>query len=159
MLAERIGDGDLEALFAAAPAAITSQLRLRQTGGLVAIDLPRMSPATRKRVDADLAAALATDPRHPEWIGRSRAGMVELRLPHGRAAPASYEADQIATSVLAVLREIARRPTIAAPVIDLSPDMADWLRGPGAAALASLDRTVTPVVSSQALTATLREPL
>ncbi|MEX0503887.1 ribonuclease E/G [Alphaproteobacteria bacterium LSUCC0719] len=153
------GDGDLEALFAAAPAAITSQLRLRQTGGLVAIDLPRMSPATRKRVDADLAAALATDPRHPEWIGRSRAGMIELGLPHGRAAPAGYEADQIAISVLAVLREIARRPTIAAPVIDLSPDMADWLRGPGAAALASLDRTVTPVVSSQALTATLREPL
>ena len=152
------GDGDLDALFAAAPTAIASQLRLRQTGGLVAIDLPRMSPATRKQVDASLVAALAADPRHPEWIGRSRAGMIELRLPHGRAAPAGYEADHSATSVLAVLRSIARRPTIAAPVIDLSPDMASWLRGPGAVALASLDRAVTPVVSSDALTASLREP-
>lgn len=152
------GGGSLEALFAAAPAAIASQLRLRQTGGLVVIDLPRMNPATRKKLEAELAAALAADPRHPEWVGRSRAGMLELRLPHGRAGPASYESDPNAAAVLAVLRRIARRPTLAAPVIDLSPDMAAWLRGPGAAALASLDRPVTPVVSSEALTATLREP-
>ncbi|MEK9935533.1 MAG: hypothetical protein VW619_03800, partial [Rhodobiaceae bacterium] len=111
-----------------------------------------------KQVDADLIAALATDPRHPEWIGRSRAGMLEVRLPHGRSGPAGYEADKVATSVLAVLRAIARRPTLAAPVIELSPDMAAWLKGPGAAALAVLDRPVTPVVSSEAMTATLREP-
>lgn len=152
------GDGSFEALFAAAPAAIAAQLRLRQTGGLVVIDLPRMKPATRKQVDADLAAALAADPRHPEWIGRSRAGMLELRLPHGRSGPAGYEADRVASSVLAVLRAIARRPALAAPVIDLSPEMAVWLKGPGAAALALLDRPVTPVVSSGAMTATLREP-
>ncbi|OUX19909.1 MAG: hypothetical protein CBE09_00370 [Rhizobiales bacterium TMED249] len=152
------GDGGLEALFAAAPAAIASQLRLRQTGGLVVIDLPRMNPATRKKLDGELAAALAADPRHPEWVGRSRAGMLEVRLPHGRVGPASYEADPTAAPVLAVLRRIARRPTLAAPVIELSPDMAAWLNGPGAAALASLDRPVTPVVSSEALTATLREP-
>lgn len=152
------GDGGLEALFTAAPSAIASQLRLRQTGGLVAIDLPRMNPATRKKLDAELAAALAADPRHPEWVGRSRAGMLEVRLPHGRAGPASYEADPIAAPVLAVLRRIARQPTLAAPVIELSPDMATWLNGPGAAALASLDRPVTPVVLSEAMTATLREP-
>ena len=99
----------------AAPAAIAAQLRLRQTGGLVAIDLPRMKPATRKQVDAALIAALATDPRHPEWIGRSRAGMLEVRLPHGRSGPAGYEADKVATSVLTVLRTIARRPPLAAP--------------------------------------------
>jgi len=153
------GDGGLEALFAAAPAAIASQLRLRQTGGPVAIDLPRMTPATRGKVDSELAAALAADPRHPEWIGRSRAGMLELRFPHGRPGPAGYEADPVAISVLAALRAIARRPALAAPVIDLSPDMAVWLKGPGAAALASLDRAVTPVVSSGALTATVREPV
>ena len=152
------GSGSLEALFAAAPAAIARQLRLRQTGGLVAIDLPRMAPAIRKRLDSDLVAALATDPRHPEWIGRSRGGMLEIRLPYGRPAPASYETDPVATSVLAVLRDIARRPALAAPVIDLSPDMAAWLHGPGATALASLDRPVTPVVSSETQTATLREP-
>jgi hypothetical protein len=152
------GDGSLEALFAAAPAAIAAQLRLRQTGGLVAIDLPRMKPATRKQVDAALIAALATDPRHPEWIGRSRAGMLEVRLPHGRSGPAGYEADKVATSVLTVLRTIARRPALAAPVIELSPDMAAWLKGPGAAALAVLDRPVTPVVSSEVVTATLQEP-
>ena len=152
------GDGSLDSLFAAAPVAIASQLRLRQTGGLVTIDLPRMNPATRKKLDAELAAALNADPRHPEWVGRSRAGMLELRLPHGRAGPASYVSDRIAAPVLAVLRHIARRPTLAAPVIDLSPDMAAWLKGPGVAALASLDRPVTSVVSSEALTATLREP-
>ena len=152
------GGGGLEAMFAAAPVAIAEQLRLRQTGGLVAIDLPRMEPAIRKRLDTDLAAALAADPRHPEWIGRSRGGMLELRLPHGRAGPASYEADLVATSVLAVLRAIAHQPALAAPVIELSPDMAAWLNGPGAAALASLDRPVTPVVSSETRIATLREP-
>lgn len=151
------GDGSLEALFAVTPTAIASQLRLRQTGGLVAIDLPRMTPATRKKVNAELAAALDMDPRHPEWVGRTPGGMIELRLPHGRAGPASYEADALSTAVLAVLRTIARRPTLAAPVIDLPPEMASWLKGAGATALASLDRTVTPVVSSEALTATLRE--
>ena len=152
------GDGSLEALFAAAPQAIASQLRLRQTGGLVAVDFPRMTPAIRKRLDADLSAALATDPRHPEWVGRTRGGLLELRLPHGRPSPAGFEVDPVATAVLAVLRIIARRPALASPVIEMTPEMASWLNGPGAAALASLDRAVTPVVSSEAQTATLREP-
>jgi len=152
------GGGSFESLFAAAPAAIASQLRLRQIGGLVVIDLPRMNPTIRKQLDADLAAALGADPRHPEWVGRTRAGMLEVRLPHGRAGPGSYEADPIAAPVLAVLRRIARQPALAAPVIELSADMAAWLKGPGATALALLDRPVTPVVSSEALSATLREP-
>ena len=59
---------------------------------------------------------------------------------------------------LAVLRAISYRPTLAAPVVDLPPEQAEWLRGPGQSALASLDRKVTVVVSSEAETATLREP-
>ena len=152
------GMASLEALFAAAPAAIASQLRLRQTGGLVMIDLPRMTATTRKRVDAALVAALADDPRHPEWIGRTRAGLVEIRLAHGRAGPATFEDDLVAVSALAVLRAVARRPTLATPVVDLPAEMAAWLKGPGAPAMTSLDRAVTLVVSSESETATLREP-
>ena len=152
------GTTSIEALFAAAPAAIASQLRLRQTGGLVMIDLPRMTAATRERFDAALVAALADDPRQPEWIGRTRAGLLEIRCPHGRAGPATFEDDLVAVSALAILRAVARRPTLASPVVDLPPEAAAWLQGPGAPAMASLDRAVTLVVSSGSETATLREP-
>ena len=152
------GDGSMAALLAEAPEAIAIQLRLRQCTGLVAIDMPRMAPPVRQKFDAALAAALAMDPRHPDWIGRTRGGLLECRIAHGRQGPAVYGREVTALGALAVLRAIARRPTLAAPIVDVPPAEAEWLRGQGAGALASLDRKVTRVVSSEAETATLREP-
>ena len=152
------GDGGMAALFAEAPDAIASQLRLRQCAGMVVIDMPRAAPAMRRKFDAALQEALAADPRHPEWIGRTRGGLLECRIAHGRQGPAAYGDEVTALGPLAVLRAISHRPTLAAPIVDLPPEQAEWLRGPGQSALASLDRKVTLVVSSEAETATLREP-
>ena len=152
------GDGSMASLFAEAPEAIATQIRLRQTAGLVAIDMPRTAPAVRRKFDAVLAAVFGEDPRHPEWIGRTRAGLLECRIAHGRTGPASYADEVTALGPLTVLRAISLRPALATPVVDLPPEQAEWLRGPGAPALASLDRKVTLVVSSEAETATLREP-
>ena len=57
-------------------------------------------------------------------------------------------ADDGMMAALAGLREIARRPTLVQPRLEISPLMAAWLDGPGAAAMAALDREVTLVVSS-----------
>lgn len=151
------GRGPLASLLAEAPAVIAAQLRLRQTGGLVAIDVPRASKAASAGFDAALDAALAGDPRHPERIGRTRGGLVELRLPHGRSGPAVWAADMVVTGALSVLRDVALRPALAVARIELPAAMADWLRGPGAPALAALDRPVELVVSSHAPAATLIE--
>lgn len=151
------GNGDLASLMADAPAVIAAQLRLRQTGGLVALDVPRAAKGDAARFDAALDVALAKDPRKPERIGRTRGGLVELRLPHGRAGPESWAADPAVTSLLSVLRDVALRPALASVRIELPPAMADWLRGPGAPALAVLDRPVELVVSSQAMGAALIE--
>jgi Ribonuclease G/E len=151
------GSGDLAALFNAAPQAIARQLRLRQTGGLVAVDVPRASPAAGRGFDEALEHALARDPRSPERIGHSRGGMTEIRIAHGRPGPAMWAADRVAVDALAALRAISLRPQLASPRLECRPDTADWLRGPGAAALASLDRKVELVVSSDAGPATLIE--
>ena len=151
------GSGDLAALLSAAPLAIARQLRLRQTGGLVAVDVPRASPAAGRGFDEALEHALARDPRSPERIGHSRGGMTEIRIAHGRPGPAMWAADRVAVDALAALRAISLRPQLASPRLECRPDTADWLRGPGAAALASLDRKVELVVSSDAGPATLIE--
>ena len=151
------GSGDLAALFTAAPQAIARQLRLRQTGGLVAVDVPRASPAAGRGFDEALEHALARDPRSPERIGHSRGGMTEIRIAHGRPGPAMWAADRVAVDALVALRAISLRPQLVSPRLECLPDTADWLRGPGAAALASLDRKVELVVSSDAGPATLIE--
>ena len=151
------GSGDLAALFTAAPQAIAQQLRLRQTGGLVAVDVPRASPAASRTFDEALDSVLARDPRLPDRIGRSRGGMTEIRIAHGRPGPAIWAADRVAVDALAALRTISLRPKLASPRLGCRPNTADWLRGPGAAALASLDRTVELVVSSEAVAAALIE--
>jgi hypothetical protein len=66
-------------------------------------------------------------------------------------------ADDGMMAALAGLREIARRPTLARPYLEISPLMAAWLDGPGAAAMAALDREVTLVVSSNVSRANILE--
>ena len=151
------GRGDLAALFADAPDAVARQLRLRQTGGLVAVDVPRASSSSGRIFDEALDSALGRDPRSPERIGRTRGGVTEIRIAHGRPGPGMWAADSMAVDALAALRAIALRPQLASPRLECPPETADWLRGPGAAALASLDRKVELVVSSGVSTATLIE--
>ena len=151
------GSGDLAALLSAAPQAIARQLRIRQTGGLVAVDVPRASPAAGRGFDEALEHALARDPRSPERVGRSRGGVTEIRIAHGRPGPAMWAADRVAVDALEALRAISLRPQLASPRLECRLDTADWLRGPGAVALASLDKKVELVVSSDVGPATLIE--
>ena len=150
------GTGSLAALFAAAPAAIAHRLRLAQIGGLVAVDVPRAQPKRMRAFTEALAAAFANQPRTPEILGRTRGGVLECRLAYGHPFPTDL-AGPHAISVLAVLRQIARRPMLTAPTIAVSPDMAEWLGGTGAAALQALDRPVARVVSSDVTLASLIE--
>ena len=141
------GTGTQDALYAAAPAAIARALRLRQIGGLVAIDLPRAKPSVMQRVRDDLEAAMAVIPRSPEILGQTRGGVLECRLAYGHPFPTDLSG-RMASEVLGVLRQIAMRPTLAAPVIEISTGMADWLDTDGVAALAALDRPVRRIVLS-----------
>ena len=78
------GGGGFEALLREAPPVIAYQLRLRALSGLIAIDVPRLSSSEAKTFTTALAAALATDPRQPEILGRTRGGLLECRIAHGR---------------------------------------------------------------------------
>ncbi len=78
------GVGGPEALLREAPSMIAYQLRLRALSGLIAIDVPRLSSRAAKTFTAALAASLSTDPRHPEILGRTRGGVLECRIAHGR---------------------------------------------------------------------------
>ena len=84
------------------------------------------------------------------------AAVLPRRLQHGQPFPADLAGPHAAT-VLAGLRQIARRPMLTAPAIALSPAMAQWLDDKGAAALRALDRPVTRVVSSDVTIASLIE--
>ena len=145
------GSGSITSLAAEAPAAIAHHWRLRGLGGLMAVDVPRLPPAAAQKFSADLARACASDPRHPDILGRSRGGILECRIPHGAVPLQALMASEEFPMMLALartLRMIARRPMLVAPQIVISPRMAELLQGPLAPALASLDRDVSLVVSS-----------
>lgn len=145
------GTGDIAALAAEAPAAIAHHWRLRGLGGLMAVDVPRLPPAAAQKFSADLARACASDPRHPDILGRSRGGILECRIPHGALPLQALLANDTFSMMVAlarVLRMIAQRPMLVSPRIAVSSAMAELLHGPLAPALASLDRDVSLVVSS-----------
>ena len=119
--------------------------------------MPRASPATGRGFDEALDHALARDPRSPERMGRSRGGVTEIRIAHGRPGPAKWAADRVAVDALVALRAISLRPQLVSPRLECRLDTADWLRGPGTGALALLDRKVELVVSFDAGPATLIE--
>jgi ribonuclease G len=151
------GGGSLSGLVQAAPAVIARQLRLRGLTGLIAIDVPRMAAKAAKNFTAALQAAFAADPRYPEILGRSRGGVLECRIAHARPELADALSDSAAFEALMGLRAIQHRPQLAMPQLTVSPKMANWLAGPGAPALAALDRDVRLVVSSAADRATIVE--
>ena len=73
-----------EALAGEACIAFMQQVRLRQLGGNIIFDLPRMGRAGRAEALAYLNALAELDPRHPDILGFGPAGMIEMRIRHGR---------------------------------------------------------------------------
>ncbi len=76
--------GGFDALINEAPSMIAYQLRLRALSGLIAIDVPRLSPGAARAFTKALKDSFATDPRQPKILGRTRGGIMECRIPHGR---------------------------------------------------------------------------
>ncbi len=124
------------ALNIAAAGEAMRQLRLRNLGGLIAIDFVSMrAPAHRKALDQALRAAGEGDPGRPMFAPLSRFGVAEL----SRASPARplHEAcldpagaPTVETVALACLRALERESGQARGRVlsaHVAPAVADWL--------------------------------
>ena len=63
---------------------IIAALRLRQLSGRVIVDIPRVSRRRQKNIEEALRQHAASDPRHPDIIGFTASGLLELKIRHGR---------------------------------------------------------------------------
>jgi Ribonuclease G/E len=69
--------------------ALATQIRLRGLAGAIVVDLAGMTPKRRGTLAADFAAALATDPLKPRFLGFSALGLAEILRP--RVHPPLHE--------------------------------------------------------------------
>jgi hypothetical protein len=128
---------------------IARQIRLRGMTGSVLIDLPRLSSCQTRALLSRFAARLSDDPRRPEILGRTRGGIIELRVPHGDMAVGEIMSDQPAQDALAGLRLVAAHPPFQPVRLAVSRAMADWLNSIGKTAIESLDRQLELIVWSE----------
>ena len=128
-----------DGLFGEAAVEIARQIRLRGMSGPILIDVPRAGSANKKFL-SQLQNCLDDDPQHPEILGMTRGGMLELWRPHGRAALDDMMADDVAQAALAGLRLAAMRPAFKPVHLAVNAAMAGWLAVAGKAAVAALNR-------------------
>jgi ribonuclease G len=137
----------------AAAMAIARQIRLRNLGGGIVVDFIGLdSRASRDRVRAALAAALAPDPAGPQILGWTRLGHLELVRPRrGRPlAEALLEpraggalvktAVTVAHEALRALRREARTQPGRQWRLTVSPEVANVLAGVAASAVQEAER-------------------
>jgi len=103
------------ALNRAAIAEIARQIRLRNLGGAIVIDLAGMPARQRASLGDTVVAALAEDPLRPRYLGVSALGLIEILRP--RVHPPLHEvlAGPHAaglTALRALAREAAARPDV-----------------------------------------------
>ena len=101
---------DLDRLCSEAANEIPRQIRLRGMSGPVLIDVPRLPRSLAKRFLTKLRDALDDDPRRPHYLGVTRGGLIELRVPHGEMALDDVMRDQPAQDALSGLRYAMQRP-------------------------------------------------
>lgn len=133
---------DLSRLCDEAATEITRQIRLRGMSGPILLDVPRLPPSRAAQFTADLKKLLGCDPRQPEFLGITRSGLIELRVPHGEMTLGEVMGEQIAQESLAALRLVKQHPGYDEVTLAVSPAMAEWLNGSGRGALEQLDRPV-----------------
>ena len=126
-------------LFGEAAVEIARQICLRGMSGPIMIDVPRAG-AANQTFRSQLQNCLDDDPQHPEILGMTRSGMLELWRPHGRAALDDIMADDVAQAALAGLRLAATRPVFKPVQLAVNATMAGWLAGAGKEAVAALNR-------------------
>ncbi len=138
--------------------ALARQIRLRNLGGAIVVDLAGMSARRRAALGPDFAAALARDPLHPRFLGFSALGLAEVLRP--RVHPPLHEllSSPHAAGLAALRRaaaEIAARPQqalglrVSAAVADaLQADpvaLAEFAARAGQPLRPRLDRTLPPL--------------
>ena len=140
------GTTDLDKLCDEAADEIARQIRLRGMSGPVLIDAPRLPPVRARRFRANLQNALDDDLRQLEYLGTTRGGLLELRVPHGEMALDAVMKDRPAQDALAGLRLAMWRPGFHPVTMAVSSAMAEWLYGPGKAARDQLDKPLKLLV-------------
>jgi len=124
----------------AAASAIAREIRLRNLGGLILVDFPRMKAAgDRRRLTDVFRYALTSDPVPSHLHGFTRAGLLEVtrerrRRPLSqmlleRGPPVRKSAETVAHEALRAalhFKRPGRAVTLAA-----APDVIAWLSGPG----------------------------
>ena len=128
-----------DGLFGEAAVEIARQIRLRGMSGPIMIDVPRVG-LVNKKFRLQIQNCLYDDPQHPEILGMTRGGMLELWRPHGQASLDDMMADDVAQAALAGLRLAAMRPPFKPVHLAVNAMVADWLAGAGKAAVAALKR-------------------
>jgi ribonuclease G len=121
---------------------IARHIRLRNLGGGIVIDFVGLDgKGPREQIRQTLAEAISADPAKPQCLGWTRLGHVEIVRPYRVPSLAAQLGDQSLAQAFAALRGIAREAS-AQPAanwrVTLTPSAAAALRGPAAAALASL---------------------
>jgi Ribonuclease G/E len=83
------GAGDAQTVNRRAVVEAARQIRLRNIGGAILLDLAGLSPRQRGALEEPFAAALAADPLGPRLLGLTRLGLMEVVRP--RIHPALHE--------------------------------------------------------------------
>ena len=147
----------------AAAAAIARQIRLRNLGGGIVIDFVGLdSRASRERVRAAFAEALAPDPAQPQIVGWTRLGHLELVRPR-RGRPLAERlleprpggalvktAVAVAHEALRALRREARAQPGRNWRLIVAPDVAAALAGPAAGAVQEAERRFARKIAIEA---------
>jgi hypothetical protein len=131
------GGGDRLALCLAAAREIAWLLRLRDVGGLVAIDFPFVDQRDfRARVDDALRQAISTDRRPVDCLGWTRGGLYELTRTRGGASLAAQMLEphrptlSVESAALAALRRVADAEG-GRLRLTAAPEVVAWLAGEG----------------------------
>ncbi|MEQ8333544.1 ribonuclease E/G [Nisaea sp.] len=135
-------------LFEGMTGELAAAIRLRRLSGLVLVDFPKLpAKADRDRVAAAMQAAFDGWPclmqeQPPQVLGWTRSGVLEIIVTRtGRSLRDDLmrpveQHPRAATIALEALRRLLRETrSIAQPEMICAQDIADWLEGPGRAAL------------------------
>lgn len=134
------GVSNLDQLCDEAAVEIARQIRLRGMSGPVLIDVPRLPFGGARRFRAKLKNVLDSGLHQPEYLGVTRGGLIELRVPHGEMPLDAVMNDQPAQDALAGLRLAMRRPGFHSVTLGVSAEIAAWLDGPGKPARGQLNK-------------------
>jgi len=141
----------------AAIPALARQVRLRNLGGAIVIDLAGMPIRRRAALAPDFVAALASDPIMPRFLGFSALGLAEilrprvhpplhalLAGPHAAGLVALRQLDRDCAADPATARHVVAAPDVHRALADDAVATGDVLRRTGRPLVVRSDPTLAP---------------